>query len=137
VYLTYLTAFELPVHNIEHAADWRPVAGLVLNACPMAKLYINCWIPEGDSETASCHDKLTDNPDSPKTHQQLDVDPVNITIPTTAALVVQNFSVNYWSFKRLFKDSGPFAGRKILKVGVQFLLDEEFRYSQVQFTPAG
>jgi hypothetical protein len=66
------------------------------------------------------------------------VDPVNITIPTTAALVVQNFSVNYRSFKRLFKDSGPFAGRKILKVGVQFLLDEEFRYNQVHFTrPVG
>jgi hypothetical protein len=38
----------------------------------MPRLYINCWIPEGDSETASCHDKLMDNPDSPEIHQHLD-----------------------------------------------------------------
>jgi hypothetical protein len=56
VYLIYLTACESPVYNIEYAADWRLVADPVLNASAMARLYINCWILEGDSETASCDD---------------------------------------------------------------------------------
>jgi hypothetical protein len=54
VYLIYLTVCELPVHNIEYAADWRLVADPVLNGSPKTRLYINYWLLEGASETASC-----------------------------------------------------------------------------------
>jgi hypothetical protein len=116
VYLIYLTACELPVHNIEYAADWRPIADLVLNACPMARLYTNCWIQEGDSETASCHDKLTDNPDSPETHQHLDY---------IASLIREGFTSNVtYSFNALLNDLSvkPLEQGSVQRSNVVFLI---------------
>jgi hypothetical protein len=57
VYRIYLTVCQLPVHTSEYAANWRLVGDPVLNATPKARLSINCWLPEGASGMASCHDK--------------------------------------------------------------------------------
>jgi hypothetical protein len=65
-------------------------------------------------------------------------DPVNITVPTkNFVLTVDNFSVDYRSFKRFFKDVGVFVSRASLKVKNQFLLDEETRYSQIVLSSEG